>query len=203
MTKQSQKTDRPKSRRPLLFKIAIILGVLLVLGTAAGVTAMTFENHDSFCASCHAEPEYTFFQREASTTPVDLATFHTTKQTTCIDCHSGNGIVPGRINSLMLGARDLVSWIGGHAPQPAPLNTPIGDENCLKCHGTIAAAQNMNNHFHVFLSQWQVKDPKAATCVSCHQSHNNTTADSTLAFLDQKATTAVCQSCHAFAGVGG
>jgi nitrate/TMAO reductase-like tetraheme cytochrome c subunit len=201
MTKHSQSTDQPKSKRPLLFKIAIILGGLLILGTAGGVTAMTLENHDSFCASCHAEPEYTYFQRE-SAAPTDLATFHTTKQTTCIDCHSGNGIVPGRINSMMLGARDLVSWIGGHAPQPAPLNTPIGDENCLKCHGTIAAAQNMNNHFHVFLSQWQAKDPTAATCVSCHQGHNNSTADSTLAFLDRQATTAVCQSCHTFSGQG-
>lgn len=203
MTKQSRTADRPKSKRPLFFKIAIVIGALLIFGTAGGVTAMTLENHDSFCASCHAEPEYTFFQRE-SAAPSDLASWHTEqKQTNCIDCHSGSGVVPGRINSLMLGAHDLLSWIGGHAPQPAPLNTPIGDDNCLKCHGTIAAARNMNNHFHVFLAQWQTQDPAAAHCVSCHQGHNNSTSDPTLAFLDRQGTTQVCQQCHTFAGVRG
>jgi hypothetical protein len=202
MTKPSQATDRPKAKRPLIFKLAIVIGALLVLGTAGSVTAMTLENNNSFCASCHAEPEYTYFQRQSSA-PSDLATWHTAnKQTNCIDCHSGKGIVPGRLSSMMLGAKDLLAWVTGRATQPAPLLTPIGDDNCLKCHGNIAAARNMNNHFHVFLSQWQAKDPKAAHCVSCHQGHNNTTSDQTIAFLDRQATTQVCQTCHAFSGEG-
>ena len=202
MTKKSEPTQQPKSKRPLFFKIAIVIGALFVLGAASSVTAMTLENNDSFCASCHSQPESVFFQRE-SAAATDLASFHSTKQTNCIDCHSGQGLVPGRLDSLLLGARDLTAWIGGRSIQPAPQTTPIHDGNCLKCHSNIAATRTMNNHFHFFLSQWQAKDPQAASCVSCHQGHNNSTSDSTLAFLDKQATTQVCQKCHAFSGQGG
>ncbi len=201
MTKQSSPTST-KTKRPLIFKLAIVLGVLLVLGAAGTVTAMTLENQDSFCASCHSEPESTYFQRESAAAS-DLASWHTiNKQTTCIDCHSGNGFMPGRVSAMMLGASDLFKWVSGRSQQPAPLTQPVGDDHCLKCHSNITAQRNMNNHFHFFLSQWQAKDPNAATCVSCHQGHNNSTGDPTLAFLDRQATTAVCQSCHAFAGEG-
>lgn len=202
MTKQSQSTAQPEVKRPLIFKMAIVIGALLVLGTVGGVTAMTLENNDAFCASCHSEPETTFFQRE-SAAPSDLASWHNAKeQTNCIDCHSGKGLVPGRINSLLLGAKDLLIWVSGRAQQPAPQTVPIGDENCLKCHSDYAALKTMKNHYHILFESWQTKDRKAATCVSCHQGHNNTTSDSTLAFLDRQATTQVCESCHTFSGEG-
>jgi predicted CXXCH cytochrome family protein len=184
-----------KSHRKLAIILVIVIPLaVLVLGAATAVTAMQFENHDDFCASCHSEPEQTYFQREVST-PTDLASFHTTKDVRCIDCHSGPGLIPGRISALTLGAKDLVSWTTGNAKQPAVHTRPIDDANCLKCHQQITQQRDFNNHFHVFLSRWQAVDTNAATCVSCHQSHH-TDGESQLAFLNRNQTVSVCQSCH-------
>ena len=194
------------SKRPVLFsrrlsRLAITFGLILVIPLLiagfTGTAAMQFENHDSFCASCHSEPESKYFQREASA-PVDLASFHTTKTTRCIDCHSNQGL-PGRAVALTLGAKDLFAFITKHYSQPAPLTRKIADGNCLKCHADVSQNQDFNNHFHVFLSKWQSADPNAAGCVDCHQSHL-TNGDASIGFLNQDTTTQVCQRCHSFAG---
>jgi predicted CXXCH cytochrome family protein len=184
-----------------LNKLGIIVIALLVLGGAAFFTGMQFENRDSFCASCHTQPESTYFQRESGQSPVDLATFHEAKSVRCIDCHSGKGIV-GRMSAIALGTRDLLAFLSRNFKQPAPLTRSIGDTNCYKCHADIGQRQDFNNHFHVFLPQWQARDPNAAGCVDCHQSHN-TNGQASLAFLNQSDTTQVCQRCHNFAGAGG
>jgi predicted CXXCH cytochrome family protein len=193
----ASKAQPEKQRRrkwPWIVALVIPFAVV-ILGIGSGVTAMQFENHDDFCASCHSQPESTYVHREAAV-PVDLASFHKTKEVQCIDCHSGPGVVPGRVNSLMLGVKDLVAWTLGHATQPAVHTRPIEDANCLKCHANVTAQQDFNNHFHVFLSRWQARDPNAATCVSCHQAHH-TDGEAQLKFLNRDATVQVCQSCHA------
>ncbi len=200
MTSRSAKPAR-KSRRKLgLFLIVLIPLGLIILSTATAVTAMQFENRDDFCASCHSEPEATYFQREAANA-VDLASFHATKDVHCIDCHSGPGLVPGRISALTLGAKDLLAWVTGTARQPAIHTRPIDDANCLKCHEQVTQQLEFNNHFHVFLSRWQAVDKNAATCVSCHQSHP-TDGEAQLAFLNRDHTVSVCQSCHQTLGGG-
>ena len=188
----------PVRKRRKLWLLALIPVVVIVLGVATVATAMSFENHDDFCASCHSEPESTFFQRE-SATPIDLASFHSTEKVNCIDCHSGVGLIPGRVDSFLLGTKDLIAWQLGQAKQPAVHTHPIDDVNCLKCHGDLMKQQNMNNHFHIFLSRWQARDKNAATCVSCHQSHV-TDGETQLGFLNRATTTAVCQSCHRVLG---
>jgi predicted CXXCH cytochrome family protein len=67
--------------------------------------------------------------------------------------------------------------------------------NCLKCHSNILQQQDMNNHFHIFLSRWQAIDKSAASCVSCHQSHA-TNGEAQLGFLNRTTTTNLCQACH-------
>jgi predicted CXXCH cytochrome family protein len=188
---------RPRWILPFLLSV---LGVFILAGIT-GFTATRFENRDAFCASCHTEPETAYYQREASAPPVDLASFHFGKQTRCIDCHSGIGPI-GRATALALGARDLTAFISQHYAQPAPLTRPISDANCLKCHSDVTQRQDFNNHFHVFLSQWQSQDPTAATCASCHQAHV-TTGSADIGYLNQDVTQQVCQRCHAFAGRGG
>jgi hypothetical protein len=173
----------------------------LALGGVVGLSAMQFENHDSDCASCHTQPESVYYQREGSSSPSDLASFHAEKKTRCIDCHSSDGSF-GRATAMMLGARDLMAFISRSYPQPAPLTRAISDGNCLKCHGDIAQRQNFNNHFHIFLAKWQSLDPKAATCVDCHQSHS-TNGDTSIAFLNREHAASVCESCHNFAGARG
>ncbi|HLO17820.1 MAG TPA: cytochrome c3 family protein, partial [Anaerolineales bacterium] len=157
------------------------------------------ENHNGFCASCHTEGEQTFYDRSIAGAPVDLASIHDIKgQARCIDCHTGEGIV-GRYGGLMAGATDLISYFSGHYPQPAALEEPYPDTNCLKCHADVTQKQDFNNHFHVFLPRWQAIDKNAATCVSCHLSHD-TSGDVKIGFLNEKTTVAICQKCHAVAG---
>ena len=91
----------PKRSRWLWPLIAIV--ALAIIVTVSGFSyAATQEEHDSFCASCHTEPETTYVARAATAPPVDLASFHATEETRCIDCHSGVG-VPGRIQAELLG----------------------------------------------------------------------------------------------------
>lgn len=188
----------PAPQRRKWWLLALIPVILIVLGAATAATAMSFENHDDFCASCHSEPESTFFQRE-SASPIDLASFHSTEHVNCIDCHSGVGLIPGRVDSFLLGTKDLIAWKLGQAKQPAVHTVPIADVNCLKCHADLPKQQNMNNHFHVFLSRWQARDKNAATCVTCHQSHI-TNGEAQIVFLNRDHTVTVCQACHRVLG---
>ncbi len=189
------------SNRKFRIYAGILIAGLVVFGIIIPATAMQFEDHNSFCASCHTQGEQDFYDRSTAATPVDLASMHDSKgQARCIDCHTGPGII-GRYGGLMAGSTDLISYFSGHYPQPAKLEEPYPDANCLKCHATITQGQDMNNHFHAFLPQWQATDKNAATCVSCHLSHDKS-GDPKAAFLNEKTTVAVCQSCHAAAGAG-
>ncbi len=206
MTVKSNKPQKSKVVKSVGFwnrKNKIFVGVaaivLILFGLVVPVTAMQFENRNSFCASCHTEGEQTFYDRSLAAKPVDLASIHNIKgQARCIDCHTGPGII-GRYGGLMAGATDLISYFSGHYPQPAALEEPYPDANCLKCHAGITQKQDFNNHFHVFLPRWQAIDKNAATCVSCHLSHDNS-GDATVAFLNEKTTVAICQQCHSAAG---
>ncbi len=178
-------------------KLIILLVVLALAAifTAAGFTfAASQEQHDSFCASCHTQPETTFYGRSTAGTPVDLASFHTAHQTNCINCHSGQGIT-GRMLAELIGARNALKWYTGTAIQPAVMTYAIGDQNCLKCHQAVTQrgftpqeqitvpggssgegegegeGEGRNNHWHQFMARWQAASPTAGTCVSCHSGH--------------------------------
>lgn len=180
--------------------VAIYTAVALALLGGGGLAAAHMEDSDSFCASCHTQPESTFYQRSQAA-PVDLASAHAAKGVACIACHSGPG-VGGRVGAMTLGAKDLVDYIVGHYSSPAVLTSHIGDAYCLKCHGDIGSSDAFNNHFHTLLPKWQQLDPAhAATCADCHASHA-TGGELQIAFLRQAPTLAICQRCHAFAGEG-
>lgn len=197
-----------------LFRTLAGIAVAGVILMAAGFTfAATQEAHDSFCASCHTQPETTFYQRStaALSAPVDLASFHRSNQTRCIDCHSGPGVF-GRVAAEVMGARNAAMWYTGAATQPAPLTVPIGDENCTKCHidvlqGSFSPKEPIDigagefnqgrlaNHWHVLLSRWQAAAPNAQGCVDCHAGHV-TGATAQVGFMDLNAVQSVCQNCH-------
>ena len=185
-----------KSKRSPILLVALIAGAVILLLTASGFAfAATQEQQDAFCASCHTQPETTYYQRSLESTPTDLASFHyQQKDVRCIDCHSGSGIF-GRVGAEMLGAHNALAWYTNTATQPAKLTVPIGDVNCLKCHAQVTSDRTMNNHFHYFLSRWQSVDPNAAHCVTCHSSHtqDGTSADQ---FLNEQRTTNQCDACH-------
>jgi hypothetical protein len=181
--------------------IASALAALFVLALSSIVYADHLENHDAFCASCHSQPETTYYQRSLQAAQVDLASFHRTKDTRCIDCHSGEGLI-GRLGAMQVGADDLIRWVTHTARQPAPLTVPIGDGNCLKCHTDVPNTQDFNLHFHAFLLRWQAVDPNAGGCVSCHSAHT-LDGDPAVQFLNQNRTIQVCEACHAALGAGG
>ena len=178
------------------------LAAVLFLGAGGYFTTAHIEENDGFCASCHSQPESTFFQRSQAPVAVDLASkHHASWATRCIDCHSGPG-VSGRLSGMALGARDLAAFVTHTDTQPAVQTVPVTDATCLKCHTDTPTTQNFQRHFHAFLAKWQAIDPKAATCVSCHGGHA-TDGDPSTAFLQQDRTQQVCQSCHQAAGVRG
>ncbi len=198
--------------------ILIGIAVLGVLAAAGGFTfAATQETRDSFCASCHTQPESTFYERSTAAQQVDLASFHTTKKTRCIDCHSGQGLT-GRMSAELLGARNAFLWYTGTAVQPAKLTIPIDDANCLKCHQQVTSRnyvptssgsgitggfeEGRNNHWHAFLARWQAAASNAGSCTSCHPGHS-TDGSAQTGFQNQQTTRSVCDACHQVLREGG
>lgn len=199
--------------------LIFVAGVLLAVGGFA--FASTQEAHDAFCASCHSQPESTFYERSTGAQAVDLASYHQPKEARCIDCHSGKG-VSGRVVAELMGARNAFKWYTGTAVQPAELSTPIGDQNCLKCHQdvtrrgyvlkeqiTIPAIGRMGTrggeeeggigHWHQNLARWQSISATAGSCVSCHPGHQTgETAES--GFMNGATVQAVCEACHEVIG---
>jgi nitrate/TMAO reductase-like tetraheme cytochrome c subunit len=86
-------TLKPSSPTKKPFHFLPVLGGIVALGVILAAGGFTFaasqETHDAFCASCHTQPESTFYQRSTAAQPMDLASYHTAQQTRCIDCHSG------------------------------------------------------------------------------------------------------------------
>ena len=194
-------TALPAKRRwpAILSGIALFVLVALI-GSGGLLYAAHQEENDAFCASCHTQPETTYFARTQDAKATDLASWHHGKAgqsgqvTRCIDCHSGAG-VSGRLNAMQIGSVDLIAYVTGQAKQPAPLTHPITDANCLKCHADVPTTQNFNRHFHTFLTRWQAADPKAASCVSCHAAHA-TDGLPNLVFLQRERAVQVCDNCH-------
>ncbi|MBF0287367.1 MAG: NapC/NirT family cytochrome c [SAR324 cluster bacterium] len=170
------------------------IGILLFIGIlmSLGGISIQLENHNSFCASCHTEPETTYYQRTLTAKPIDLATRHGEKAL-CIDCHSGEGIL-GRMSSLTLGAKDLAKFISRTHIQPAQLSSPLGRGHCLKCHATIANKVGFEDHFHG-ISALQEKDDHNSTCVACHKSHS-LAGNPKISFLDTRSVKQTCEVCH-------
>lgn len=185
----------------------LVILALFLFGGLSFVALARAEENDAFCASCHAEPEATYFARTQAVTPADLASAHAMlardgnhpAATRCIDCHSEPGLL-GRAKAMSLGVRDAIKWFSGTAVQPAVQTTPIGDANCLKCHADVPNDGRFDMHSHRHLARWQQADPNAATCVTCHTSHT-TDGNATLGFLQQQRTRAECDRCHVALGV--
>ncbi len=178
----------------LVFGGMIAAVVALFAATAGGSYAMTLENNDPFCASCHTQPEETYYQQSLDPNAPNLAAFHAQKQVCCIDCHSGGGAF-GRISGLTQGTQDLIAFYSGHYNSPAVTQSPLGDDSCVKCHIDATTRGDFSNHFHLLLSRWQSVDPNAGRCVDCHTAHPG--GDPAQQYLSQQKVEQVCNQCHA------
>jgi hypothetical protein len=176
---------------------AVAIGIVLVLAIGF-VGMMRMEETDTFCASCHTQPESTYVER-VKKDAVDAASKHMIEsQTHCIDCHSGPGLV-GRAGAILLGARNAVMYVTKTMKQPAELTVPIADGNCVKCHQDILESKNYkgnDNHYHYFMQRWQqVKPDQAGRCVDCHNGHI-LNGDASLGFISKDTTEKTCNKCH-------
>jgi predicted CXXCH cytochrome family protein len=177
--------------------LGIAAGIIFLLAAGGFGYAAVNEENDAFCASCHTEPESTYYERSLAAAPVDMASAHHTtddQNSKCIDCHSGIGIT-GRISAILLGARNTFLLVTHTETQPAPLTVPIGDENCTKCHDDTNRQTDLSNHFHAFLARWQAIDSQAAGCVDCHRAHT-TGGEAAQGFLQAEHIDPVCERCH-------
>ena len=195
----------------IVIGLGIILVALVVLAIGGAGVSLLLENQDSFCASCHTQPEVKYYQQSQQATVTTLAAFHTQKQTGCIQCHSGGGPL-GRAQGLQQGIDDLVLYMSGNYKQPAITSNPLGDDSCLKCHAAIltrgrgsppspiqdpvrARGNRANDgHYHQFLQRWQAADPRAAHCVNCHTSHTDGPAN--VGFMTAAPVQQICDGCH-------
>ena len=195
--KRYQKSGQDSHKFPWLVVGIAAAVVILLAGSGLGFAASQ-EEKDSFCASCHTQPESTYYERSLAAAPVDMASSHHTtddQNSKCIDCHSGSGLT-GRLSAMLLGAHNAFMFFTHTATQPAPLTIPIRDENCIKCHDNVAVQTDLSNHFHVFLARWQAADPQAAGCVDCHPAHV-TGGDASQGFLQAATVEPICERCHA------
>ena len=184
-------------RRLFLFGCLVLVGSVIVVIGGVGVS-LALENQDAFCASCHTEPEATYYQHSTQPNPGTLAAFHTQKETTCIDCHSGGGVW-GRSEGLTQGAQDLMAFLSGAYHRPAISLNPLSDVSCLKCHLDVSqsrpsGSRATNGHYHLFLPRWQAADPQAAGCITCHAAHSHGLDG--LEFMNQGRVAQVCDACH-------
>jgi hypothetical protein len=193
----------PHKPRPKWLSIVFtVAGVGVVLAIAGFVFAAQMEERDSFCASCHTQPESTYYQRRLASSAVDLASFHEIdKGTLCIDCHSGQGTF-GRMAAILEGSQNALAFYTHTAVQPSRLRAPLGNDHCDKCHYQVYQDAGFNNHFHSFLPRWQSVAADAALCVDCHSSHT-TDGDVQIGYLNQTRAADQCQRCHTSLGVGG
>lgn len=181
-------------------RLLLVSGLILLFIPVSALVGAQLENNDAFCASCHTEPETTYYHRTQEGSLSDLAAFHAGEGVRCIDCHSGEG-VNGRIHAMTLGSQDLLKFVSRSYPQPAPLTHPIIDENCLKCHQTVTDNRDFGNHYHIFMSKWHELDKDAGNCVDCHAGHLTDVAPQQ-AFLNEQQVGATCDACHTFVGRG-
>lgn len=184
----------------------ILLLSVLFLFAGTLTSAVTLENQDSFCASCHTEPESTYFHRSQSK-PSDLASAHSqfNSTTRCIDCHSGLG-ANGRINSLKQGSVDLTAFIFGDYHQPAVTINPVGDQGCTKCHtnqdidftqpnASLVSTSRSHYHLNVYIEEWLSRQPnQSGSCAICHTAHVQ--GDPSLLFMEFTPTKDICEDCH-------
>jgi len=194
------RANPPGRHWPAVLVIALAAGAILIIAAAGGTAyAINRENHDTFCASCHTQPEVDYVQQAQDQNPASLAAFHAHQAVRCIDCHSGSGPF-GRAVGLEQGAQDLIAYYGKNYHDPAITTNPIGDNTCDKCHGNLLDNRSFDNHFHLFLQRWQGLDTNAAHCVDCHASHQS--GDPNQGFLIRDPVVTVCQHCHAALGRG-
>ncbi len=177
--------------------VLLLAAVIFILASGVYTTAVRLEANDSFCASCHVEPETTYYQ--ASLNPNEattLAVFHAGTQTRCIDCHSRRWI-PGRVWAHWGGLQNLLAYRSGNYTSPSVTTRPVGEGGCTKCHSDLTWVSERPAHYHSpwLRGRWRAADGPANTCQACHPSHQPV-APADKRFMDAGHIESQCNACH-------
>ncbi len=181
--------------------IALVAAAGLIAAIGGERYASHLEQDNNFCGSCHTQPETEylarFAQAVAQSNAQDLAAFHhRKKETKCIDCHTGEGII-GRAQVFSLATWDAIKYYTGIARQPAAIVVPVQNEACIKCHQDTMIKAGFDNHEHN-----KMLDPESPflRCTDCHVSHRS--GDERNAFQFRDAILPKCEFCHVQVGRG-
>ncbi len=184
-------------------RIILLGAAILIFATVGFVIGTRFEANDHFCASCHVEPERSYYL--ASLKPDEsgtLAAFHAINKTRCIDCHSRVGI-PGRIWAQIGGLQNLLAYRSGEYRDPSVTTRPVGDGGCAKCHLELTWVSERPGHYHSpeLRRRWRSAEGPENTCEACHPSHVLITNISDR-FVDADKVEDQCEACHEAIGIG-
>ena len=185
-------------------KRLFISAVLILIILLGGVGFVSYqEQNDSFCGSCHTQPETEYLARnataDATQSAPDLASFHHRKKDVrCIDCHVGEGVL-GRATVVTLAAWDAFKHYTGLQQQPAHIVFAVQNEACLKCHLQDVSKPGFENHYHNLYYDPQLSPPPIQ-CVNCHVTHR--LGDERTAFQFRDAILPRCEYCHQQVGKG-
>ena len=175
--------------RKSIFLLTALLATI-VLGAVGELTAQT---KDDSCATCHLA-----LGIENLTKPAELykADIHAVKGFGCVACHGGDPSVMG-----LEGMDRKKGYIGKPAGQQVV-------EVCGKCHADGAFMRQYNPSLRVdqvaeYLTSVhgkrlkELKDPKVATCASCHKPHSILPANDARSSVHPLRVADTCGSCHA------
>jgi len=120
---------------------ALIVVILLVLAAIPGLGLVRFTTtHPLFCLSCHKNQEPAQLWLPSRVHPASV---------TCTDCHASSG--------------ELI-------PRKFSASDTLVNQNCLRCHATIANGEqtNLQTVRIVFISH-KLHAERKALCVDCHR----------------------------------
>ncbi|MGB7947555.1 MAG: cytochrome c3 family protein, partial [Candidatus Binatia bacterium] len=167
--------------------------VSLVFLTLATTAVLNAQPQEDSCTTCHAA-----LGVEQLTKPVELykADIHAAKGFGCTACHGGDGTKMG------LEAMDRAM---GYVGKPEPTQVI---EVCGRCHSDASFMRQYNPSLRVDqVAEYytsvhgrrlkEFKDPKVATCVSCHPAHSIRPPSDVRSSVYPLRVADTCGSCHA------
>lgn len=181
------------ARKLKTIRIRLYLFLAVSLAIVTTTSAAEPAPADESCAVCHLAMGVEHLTKPAELYQADV---HAAKGFGCVACHGGDGTKMG------LDAKEREK---GYIGKPTPLQTV---ELCGRCHSDASFMRRYNPSLRVdqvaeyFTSVHgkrlkEQKDPKVATCASCHTPHAIRPPNDSRSSVHPTRVASTCGSCHA------